>query len=99
MTISTGINLAASAIKAGDNPSVKARYVIANDDFLREDNNRWYLIDGLEFIGTGIIDVNIGVNDYRSIYINDIEEYVKGVYTLEVYTEKGPLGRAECMLR
>ena len=34
-----------------------------------------------------------------SIYINDIEEYVKGVYTLEVYTEKSLLGKAECMLR
>ena len=34
-----------------------------------------------------------------SIYINDTGEFVKGVYTLEVYTEKGPLGRAECMLR
>ena len=34
-----------------------------------------------------------------SIYINDTGEFTKGVYTLEVYTEKGPLGRAECMLR
>ena len=34
-----------------------------------------------------------------SIYVNDIEEYVKGVYTLEVYTEKSLLGKAECMLR
>jgi len=34
-----------------------------------------------------------------SIYINDIQEFVKGVYTLEVYTEKSLLGRAECMLR
>ena len=34
-----------------------------------------------------------------SIYINDIEEYVKGVYTMEVYTEKSLLGKAECMLR
>ena len=34
-----------------------------------------------------------------SIYINDIPEYVKGVYSLEVYTEKSLLGRAECMLR
>jgi uncharacterized protein YlxW (UPF0749 family) len=34
-----------------------------------------------------------------SIYINDTGAFVKGVYTLEVYTEKGLLGRAECMLR
>ena len=34
-----------------------------------------------------------------SIYINDTGEFTKGVDTREVYTEKGPLGRAECMLR
>ena len=34
-----------------------------------------------------------------SIYINDTGEFIKGVYTLEVFTEKSLLGRAECMLR
>ena len=34
-----------------------------------------------------------------SIYINDTGEFAKGVYTLEVYTEKSLLGKAECMLR
>ena len=34
-----------------------------------------------------------------SIYVNDIEDFFKGVYTLEVYTEQSLLGRAECMLR
>ena len=34
-----------------------------------------------------------------TIYVNDTGEFVKGVYTLEVYTEQGLLGRAECMLR
>lgn len=34
-----------------------------------------------------------------SIYINDTGEFVKGIYSLEVYTENGLLGRAECMLR
>ena len=34
-----------------------------------------------------------------SIYLNDIAEYVKGVYTVEAYTEKGRLGSAELMLR
>lgn len=34
-----------------------------------------------------------------SIYINDTGEFVKGIYTLEAYTEKGLLGRAECLLR
>ena len=34
-----------------------------------------------------------------SIYVKDIDEFYKGVYTLEVYTEQALLGRAECMLR
>ena len=34
-----------------------------------------------------------------SIYVNDTGEFMKGVYTLEVYTEQSLLGRAECMLR
>lgn len=34
-----------------------------------------------------------------SVYINDTGEFVKGVYTLEVYTTQSLLGRAECMLR
>ena len=34
-----------------------------------------------------------------SIYINDTGEYMKGVYTLEVYTEQSVLGRADCLLR
>ena len=34
-----------------------------------------------------------------SIYIKDTGEFVKGVYTLEVYTNKNLLGKADCMLR
>jgi hypothetical protein len=34
-----------------------------------------------------------------SIYVNETGEFVKGIYTLEAYTEKGLLGRAECLLR
>ena len=34
-----------------------------------------------------------------SIYVTDTGEFVKGIYTLEVYTEKSLLGKAECMLR
>ena len=34
-----------------------------------------------------------------SIYINDTGEFMKGIYTLEVYTEQSLLGRAECLLR
>ncbi|MBO4585145.1 MAG: hypothetical protein J5675_01605 [Bacteroidales bacterium] len=34
-----------------------------------------------------------------SIYVTDTGEFVKGIYSLEVYTEKSLLGKAECMLR
>ena len=34
-----------------------------------------------------------------SIYITDTGEFMKGIYSLEVYTEKSLLGKAECMLR
>jgi hypothetical protein len=33
------------------------------------------------------------------IYLNDIPEYAKGVYTVEAYTEKSLLGTTELMLR
>ena len=34
-----------------------------------------------------------------SIYLNDIPEYTKGIYTVEAYTEQSKLGTAELMLR
>ena len=34
-----------------------------------------------------------------SIYLNDIDAYTKGIYTVEAYTEKSALGKAELMLR
>ena len=34
-----------------------------------------------------------------SIYVKDVGEFVKGIYTVEAYTVNGPVGRAELMLR
>ena len=34
-----------------------------------------------------------------SIYVKDVGEFVKGIYTVEAYTTKGLLGRTELMLR
>ena len=34
-----------------------------------------------------------------SIYLNEIPEYTKGIYTVEAYTEQTLLGSAEMMLR
>ena len=33
------------------------------------------------------------------IYVNDVPQYVKGVYTVEVYSEAGLLGETELVLR
>lgn len=33
------------------------------------------------------------------IYVNNIEDYVKGIYTIDVYTDKSQLGSAELLLR
>ena len=33
------------------------------------------------------------------IYVKDVGEFIKGVYSVEVYTEKGLLGRTELMFR
>ena len=33
------------------------------------------------------------------IYVKDMSELGKGIYTVEAYTEKASLGRAELMLR
>ena len=34
-----------------------------------------------------------------SIYVKDVGEFVKGIYTVDAFTEKGPVGHAELMLR
>jgi len=34
-----------------------------------------------------------------AIYLNDIDSYVKGVYTVEVFTQQARLGSAELLLR
>ena len=40
-----------------------------------------------------------GAEVEMSIYLNDIAEYVKGIYTVEAFTEQASLGTAELMLR
>ena len=34
-----------------------------------------------------------------SIYVKDVGEFIKGIYTVEAYTAKGLVGRAELLLR
>lgn len=55
---------------------------------------------GQEMIASASREVDYeGRETEISIYLNDIPDYHKGVYTVEAYTEKSLLGSAELMLR
>lgn len=59
-----------------------------------------FTVDGATLQATASREVDYEGNEVDlSVYINDTGEFQKGVYTLEVFTEKSLLGRAECMLR
>lgn len=59
-----------------------------------------FTVNGLTLQATASREVDYeGQEVDMSIYINDTGEFVKGIYTLEVYSDKGLLGRAECLLR
>lgn len=59
-----------------------------------------FLVNGEAMQATASREVDYeGAEVDLSIYINDTGEFVKGIYSLEAYTEKGLLGRAECLLR
>lgn len=59
-----------------------------------------FSVNGVSMQATASREVDYEGNEVDlSIFINDTGEFVKGVYTLEVYTDKSLLGRAECMLR
>ena len=59
-----------------------------------------FMVNGEVLQATASREVDYEGNEVDlSIYINDTGTFNKGVYTLEVYTEKGLLGHAECMLR
>ena len=59
-----------------------------------------FTVDGATLQATASREVDYEGNEVDlSVYINDTGEFQKGIYTLEVFTEKSLLGRAECMLR
>ena len=59
-----------------------------------------FTVNGLTLQATASREVDYeGQEVDMSIYINDTGEFMKGIYTLEVYSEKSLLGRAECLLR
>ena len=59
-----------------------------------------FTVDGATLQATASREVDYEGNEVDlSVYINDTGDFQKGIYTLEVFTEKSLLGRAECMLR
>ena len=67
---------------------------------LTNSTQRTFDVDGEPMICSASREVDYqGKEVEMSIYLNEIPSYVKGIYTVEAYTEQGKLGEAELMLR
>ena len=67
---------------------------------LTNDSQRTFEVNGEPMICSASREVDYqGKEVELSIYLNDITGYVKGIYTVEAYTEHTRLGSAELMLR
>lgn len=67
---------------------------------LTNDSQRTFEVNGEPMICSASREVDYqGKEVELSIYLNDITGYVKGIYTVEAYTEQTRLGLAELMLR
>ena len=67
---------------------------------LTNSSQKTFNLNGEPVIASASREVDYeGAEVEMSIYLNDIQEYVKGIYTVDVYTDKGKLGSAELMLR
>ncbi len=63
-------------------------------------SSKEFLLDGQPMMASASREVDYQGSEVElSIYLNDIPDYVKGIYTVEAFTEKGSLGTAELMLR
>ena len=67
---------------------------------LTNSSSREFILDGQPVMASASRAVDYQGSEVElSIYLNDIPDYVKGIYTVEAFTEKGSLGTAELMLR
>ena len=67
---------------------------------LTNSSQRTFEVDGEPMICSASREVDYQGREVElSIYLNDITGYVKGIYTVEAYTEQTRLGSAELMLR
>ncbi len=59
-----------------------------------------FTLNGEPMICSASREVDYQGNEVElSIYLNDVKEYIKGIYTVEAFTERSNLGTAELMLR
>ena len=67
---------------------------------LTNDSKRTFEVAGEPMICSASREVDYQGREVElSIYLNDVTGYVKGIYTVEAYTEQTRLGSAELMLR
>lgn len=67
---------------------------------LTNETQRTFELDGEPMICSASREVDYqGKEVELGIYLNDIPDYTKGIYTVEAYTEQTKLGEAELMLR
>ncbi len=67
---------------------------------LTNDTQRTFELDGEPMIASASREVDYqGKEVELSIYLNDVTGYVKGIYTVEAFTDQTRLGTAELMLR
>ena len=71
-----------------------------NGLLLTNGNSTQFTAGGETMQATASREVDYEGNEVElSIYIKDVGEFVKGIYTVEAYTEKGLVGRSELLLR
>ncbi len=67
---------------------------------ITNDTQRTFELDGEPMICSASREVDYqGKEVELSIYLNDVTGYVKGIYTVEAFTDQSRLGSAELMLR
>ena len=71
-----------------------------NGLLLTNGNSTQFSAGGETLQATASREVDYEGNEVElSIYIKDVGEFVKGIYTVEAYTEQGLVGRSELLLR
>lgn len=78
-------------------------YIVVKDpdgNVLKNGNSRSFTSGGASYVCSASREVDYEGNEVTlSIYVNDIPEYVKGIYTVQAFTSQSFLGSAELLLR